>query len=77
MTFTIKKKDAISVHIHVGNLIALSYLIKMWGLKSQELAGTGKVIWKYLLKRKNAITVKYLPGSVAVEADKESRHTRT
>ena len=60
MSFTLKERDAISVHIRMGNITALSYLIKMEGTKNQELTA----ISKYLLKRKITITAEYLPGSI-------------
>ena len=72
----IKERDAISVHIRMDNMTALSYLIKMGDIKNQELTVIRKEIWQYLLKKKITITAKYLPGSMNVKADKESRKTR-
>ena len=76
MSFTLKERDAISVHIRMDNMAALSYLMKMGGTKNQELTAIRKEIWQYLLKRKITITAEYLPGSMNVEADRESRQTR-
>ena len=78
MSFTLKERDAISVHGQhdMDNMTALSYLMKMGGTKSQELTAISKEIWQYLLKRKITITAEYLPGSMNVEADRESRQTR-
>ena len=76
MSFTLKERDAISVHIRMDNMTALSYLMKMGGTKNQELTAISKEIWQYLLKRKITITAEYLPGSMNVEADRESRQTR-
>ena len=76
MSFTLKERDTISVHIRMDNLIALSYLMKMGGNKNQELTEISKEIWQYFLKRKITITAEYLPGSMNVEADRESRQTR-
>ena len=76
MSFTLKERDAISVHIRMDNMAALSYLMKMGGTKNQELTAISKEIWQYLLKRKITITAEYLPGSMNVEADRESRQTR-
>ena len=73
MSFTLKERDAISVYIRMGNITALSYLMKMEGSKNQELTAISKEIWQYLLKRKITITAEYLPGSINVEADRESR----
>ena len=76
MSFTLKERDAISIHISMDNMTALSYLIKMGGIKNQELNAISKEIWQYLLKQNNTITAEYLPGSMKVEADRESRQTR-
>ena len=46
------------------------------GSKNQELTAISKEIWQYLLKRKITITAEYLPGSMNVEADRESRQTK-
>ena len=45
-------------------------------IKKQELTAISKEISQYLLKRKITITAKYLPGSVNMEAARESRQTR-
>ena len=50
--------------------------MKMEGSKNQELTAISKEIWQYLLKQKITITAEYLPGSINVEADRESRQTR-
>ena len=76
MSFTLKERDAISVHIRMDNMAALSYLMKMGGTKNQELTAISKEIWQYLFKRKITITVEYLPASMNGEADRESRQTR-
>ena len=56
MSFTLKERDAISIHISMDNMTALSYLIKMGGIKNQELNAISKEIWQYLLKQNNTIT---------------------
>ena len=68
MSFTLKERDAISVHGQhdMDNMTALSYLMKMGGTKSQELTAISKEIWQYLLKRKIRITAEYLSWSVNV-----------
>ena len=76
MSFTLKELDAISVHIHMDNTTALSHLMKMGGTKNQELTAISKKIWQYLLKQKFTITAEYLPESMNVEAERESRQTR-
>ena len=60
MSFTLKEKNAISVHI----------------CTKQELTAISKEVWQYLLKRKITITAEYLPGSMKVEEDRESTTTR-
>ena len=72
----IKERDAISVHVRMDNMTALSYLIKMGDTKNQEFTVIRKEIWQYLLKRKITVTAEYLPGSMNVKADRESRKTR-
>ena len=76
MSFTLNERDAISVHIRLDNMTALSYVMKMRGTKNQELTEISKEIWQYILKRKITITVEYLPGSMNVEAERESRQTK-
>ena len=76
ISFTLKERDAISVHICMDNMTALSYLMKMESYKNQELTAISKEIWQYLMKPKVVITTKYLPGPMNVEADRESRQTR-
>ena len=76
MSFTLKERNVISVHIRMGNMTALSYLMKIGGTKNQELTVISKEIWQYLLKQKITITAKYLSGSMNLEAHRESRQTR-
>ena len=73
--FTLKERDAISIYIHMDNMTALSYLMKMVGTKNQKLTAINKAIWQYLLKRKITITAEYLPGSMNVEANRVSGQT--
>ena len=49
MSFTLKEKNAISVHIRMDKMTVLSYLMKMKGTKNQELTAIRKEIWQYLL----------------------------
>ena len=71
-----KRYNTVSVHMRMDHMTALSYLMKMWGIKNQELTAISKEIWQYLLKRKFTITAEFLPGSMNPEADRESRQTR-
>ena len=75
MSFTLKERDAISVHICMDNMTTLSYLTKMGSTKNQELTTISKEIWQYLLKRKIRIITEYLLGSMNEEAERESRET--
>ena len=76
MPFTLKERDAISVHIRMDIMRAMSYVMKMGGTKNQEFTAISKEIWQYLLKRKITITAEYLRGLMNVKADRESRQTR-
>ena len=76
MPFTLKERDAISVHIRMDIMRSMSYVMKMGGTKNQELTAISKEIWQYLLKRKITITAEYLRGLMNVKADRESRQTR-
>ena len=44
MSFTLKERNVISVHIRMGNMTALSYLMKIGGTKNQELTVISKEI---------------------------------
>ena len=75
LTFS-KMMNFKSVHIQVDNQIALSYLLKMGGTKSQELLSVSKEIWDYLFKYQIMITAEYLPGCLNHQADWESRNQK-
>ena len=57
-------------------MAALSYLVKMGGTRSPELLQVGKQIWDYLLANRIAVTAEYLPSSLNIQADWQSRNQR-
>ena len=62
------------VPLHMDNMVALSYLVKMGGTQCSTLLDLAKQIWDYLLCRKITITVEYLPSHSNVTADWQPRH---
>ena len=65
------------IHLQIDNMTALSYLVKMGGgggTRNQELIQISKEIWDFLLSRQITITAEYLPSSLNVIADWESRN---
>ena len=75
LTFT-KGKSVTAIHLQIDNKTALSYLVKMGGTCSQELLQVAKVIWEYLLASRIAVTAEYLPGSLNIQVDWQSRNRR-
>ena len=57
-------KKGISIHVRMTNMVALSYLMKMRGTK----VTINKEIWDSLLLHNIAITAKYIPRVLNVEA---------
>ena len=49
MSFTLKERDTISVHIRMDSMTALSWRVE--SATNQNLTAVSKEIWKYLLKR--------------------------
>ena len=64
------------LNIQMDNITALAYLKKMGGTHSKLLTDLSKEIWKYLLEHQITITVEYLPGSLNVLADRQSRSVK-
>ena len=62
----------------IDNTKVLSYLVKMGGgaTKNKYLIELAKEIWEYLLHREITITAEYLPSSMNVEADWQSRNSK-
>ena len=75
LTFT-KGKSVTAIHLQIDNMTALSYLAKMRGTRSQELLQVAKEIWDYLLANQIAVTAEYLPSSLNIQADWQSRNHR-
>ena len=75
LTF-IKGKSVTAIHLQIDNMTALSYLVKMGGTRSPELLQVAKEIWDYLLANGIAVTAEYLPSSLNIQADWQSRNHR-
>ena len=72
-TFT-RGKSVRTIHLQIDNMTALSYLVKMGGTRSPELLQVAKEIWDYLLANGIAVTAEYLPSSLNIQADWQSRN---
>ena len=57
-------------------MTALSYLVKMGGTRSPELLKVAKEIWDCLLANGIVVTAEYLPSSLNIQADWQSRNHR-
>ena len=75
LTFTIGKSVTV-IHLQIDNMTALSYLVKMGGTLSPELLQVAKEIWDYLLANGKAVTAEYLPSSLSIHTDWQSRNHR-
>ena len=69
-------KSVTAIHLQIGNMTALSYLVKMEGSRSPELLQVAKEIWDYLLAYGIAVTAEYLPSSLNIQADWQCRNHR-
>ena len=65
-----------AIHFQIGSTTALSYLVKIGGTTNKDLIKLAKEICKYLLHHGITITAKYLPSSMNVEADWQSRNSK-
>ena len=65
-----------AIHFQIDNTTALSYLGEIGGTKNKYLIELAKKIWKYLLHHGTTITADYLPSSMNVEADWQSRNSK-
>ena len=65
-----------AIHCQTDNTADLAYLVKMEGTKNKYLIELAKEIWKYLLHHGITITAEYLPSSMNVEADWQSRNAK-
>ena len=67
-------KSITPMHLQIGNIIALSYLVKLEETRSQELLQVAWEIWDYLLANQIAVTAEYIPSSLNIQADWQSRN---
>ena len=73
LTFT-KGKSVTAIHLQIDNLTALSYLVKIGENRSPELLQVANEIWEYLLANGIAVTAEYLPSTLNIQADWQSRN---
>ena len=73
-TFT-KYRHARAIHLEVGNIVALTNLMKMRIFQNLKVIELAKEIGKYFLKWGITITAEYLPNELNVAADWESRNS--
>ena len=71
-----EQKSLKAVHFQIDNTTALLYLVKMEGTGNQMLLKISQEIWQYFLKHLITITRKYLPSSLDVKADWQSKNSR-
>ena len=60
----------------INSITALLYIVKTGRTGNQLLMKISRKIWKYLLKHQITIPAEYLPSSLNVEADWQSRNTK-
>ena len=72
MTFA-KMWKMSTIHIQVDNMTALTYLLKMGGIKNPELMQISKEISGFPFGQRITITAEYLPGNLNCKAYWESR----
>ena len=72
-TFT-KWKEARSIHLQIDNMVALSYIVRQGGTKSQRLVDRARELWDYLASKGIMITAEWLPTHLNTVADYESRN---
>ena len=73
-TFT-KYRHARAIHLQVGNIVALTNLMKMRIFQNLKVIELAKEICEYLLKWGITITAEYLSNELNVAADWESRNS--
>ena len=82
LTFT-RGKSVTTVHLQIGNMTALPCFLKMGGgggvggggwIHSQELLQVAMEIWDYLLANRIAVIAEYLPNSLKIQANRQSRN---
>ena len=68
-TFLKSKKYFTSIHIQMDNIVALKYLKKMMGKKSQKMIILSKEILETLISKQIMITTEYILGSLKKVVD--------
>ena len=71
-----KQKSLKVVHFQIDNTIIQPYVVKMRVTRNQMSLKVSKEIWQYLLNHQIIITAEYFPGSLNLEADRQSRNSR-
>ena len=66
ISFTLKERDAISVHIRVDSMTTLSYLVKTGGYQKPRVDSDQQRNLTIPFERKITITPEYLPGSMNI-----------
>ena len=74
LTFT-KGQSVTTIHLQIDNRTTV-LLSKNGGTRSPELLQRAKKIWDYLLANGIAVTTEYLPSSLDIQADWQSRNHR-
>ena len=71
----LKAQEIKSLHIQMDNIVALTYFLKMGGIKNLQMSCLSKQIWELLLRKKVTVTAEYLPSAPKKHAGIESRYT--
>ena len=69
----VKIRPVSSLHLWIDNQVALTYLMKMGGTKSETLTKISKSIWEFLLDKGITLTASWIPSKMNWRADLESR----
>ena len=69
----LKAQQIKSLHIQMGNIVALTYFLKMGGTKNLQMVCLFKQIWALLLRKKVTVTPEYLISALNRHANIESR----
>lgn len=76
-TFAVKTfaRDSVDAHIklRMDNRAAVTYINRLGGTRSPTLTLHVKELWDWCLQRGITLSAEYLPGSLNVTADRESR----
>ena len=69
-------KGMTDVHIHLkmDNIVALTYINKLGGTRSDQMVQAAKSLWQHCLQHRIHVTAEHLPGVQNQIADRLSRH---